>query len=228
MDSVLCNTSSEGNFEWEVLPTLHSILRRTVVIASVLTQPRWYIHGRNIVSAFLSQIWCILWYVCCMYLHVYHTGQRHYTFNVHQLLHIADAVRNLGPLWAHSAFPFEDTNGWLGDLFHGTRNPHKQVNVVYKLSLAWLASIGCTKNRRQWTLTCSGLQLAKQLDSREGTVGVVIAEVAGFTPSKGVACWFIWSHAPTACSQHACATTGGERSEPPACNKFTSINSLWY
>lgn len=63
MDPILCNTNSEGNFEWEVLPTLHFILRRTVVIASVLTEPRRYIHGRNTVPTFLSQIWCILRYV---------------------------------------------------------------------------------------------------------------------------------------------------------------------
>lgn len=53
--------------------------------------------------------------------------ERYLTANIHQLLHFADSVRSLGPLWAHSAFPFEDTNGWLGDLFHGSRNPQKQV-----------------------------------------------------------------------------------------------------
>ena len=63
MDPLLCNTSFEGNFEWEVLSTLHFILRRIVVIASVLTQPRWHIHGRNTIPTFLSQIWCILRYV---------------------------------------------------------------------------------------------------------------------------------------------------------------------
>ena len=30
---------------------------------------------------------------------------------------------------------------------------------------------------QQWTLTCSGLQLAKQLDSREDIVQVIITEV---------------------------------------------------
>ena len=58
-------------------------------------------------------------------------GDRHCTANVHTLLHLADAVRNLGPLWAHSAFPFEGMNGWLGDLYHGTREPQKQVYQAY-------------------------------------------------------------------------------------------------
>ena len=48
----------------------------------------------------------------------------------------------------------------------------------------------CTKNRRQWTLTCSGLQIAKQLDSREGIVAVIVMYVADF-----VLC-FLTSHTP--------------------------------
>ena len=56
-------------------------------------------------------------------------GDRHYSPNVHMILHLPDAVRNLGPLWAHSTFPFENMNGWLNDLYHGTRDPQKQVAV---------------------------------------------------------------------------------------------------
>ncbi|KAG0444238.1 hypothetical protein HPB47_014018, partial [Ixodes persulcatus] len=35
------------------------------------------------------------------------------TFNMHQLLHLAKSVRDLGPLWAHSAFVFETGNGGM-------------------------------------------------------------------------------------------------------------------
>ena len=35
----------------------------------------------------------------------------------------------------------------------------------------------CTKNRQQWTLIFSGLQLANQLDSREGIVGVMVVDL---------------------------------------------------
>jgi len=53
---------------------------------------------------------------------------------VHTLLHLADAVRNLGPLWAHSTFPFEEMNGWLGELYHGIREPQKQVcTYIYEI-----------------------------------------------------------------------------------------------
>ena len=32
------------------------------------------------------------------------------TFNVHQLLHVCKSVKNWGPIWAHSAFAFENGN----------------------------------------------------------------------------------------------------------------------
>ena len=67
-----------------------------------------------------------------MYTHkcnVFHIGDRYCTANVHMLLHFADAVRNLGPLYVHSAFPFESMNGWLGDLYHGTKDPQNQVHT---------------------------------------------------------------------------------------------------
>ena len=38
-------------------------------------------------------------------------------------------MRNLGLLWAYSRFPFEGMNGWLGDLYHGTREPKSRFVV---------------------------------------------------------------------------------------------------
>ena len=35
-------------------------------------------------------------------------GKRYCSANIHILLHFVDSIRHLGPLWAHSAFPFED------------------------------------------------------------------------------------------------------------------------
>lgn len=40
-------------------------------------------------------------------------GKSCMSFNMHQLTHIAKSVRQWGPLWAHSAFPFEAGNGCL-------------------------------------------------------------------------------------------------------------------
>lgn len=55
------------------------------------------------------------------------------TYNVHQLLHLRDSVEDLGPLWSHSCFFFEDLNGDFRDLFHGTQNIDGQVNSLLLL-----------------------------------------------------------------------------------------------
>lgn len=58
-----------------------------------------------------------------------HAGERYMSANVHALLHLPDVVKKLGPLWAHSCFPFEAGNGELLKLFHGTQSTEKQVYV---------------------------------------------------------------------------------------------------
>lgn len=44
------------------------------------------------------------------------------SYNMHQLLHLARHVKMWGPLWSWSAFPFEDGNGYLVRMAHGTKN----------------------------------------------------------------------------------------------------------
>lgn len=46
---------------------------------------------------------------------------------MHSLLHYTEKVADLGPLWANSCFPFEDFNGDISKLFHGTREVEMQV-----------------------------------------------------------------------------------------------------
>lgn len=52
---------------------------------------------------------------------------RFHTLNVHQLLHLVDDVRDLGPLYTHSCFAFEDKNGFLLKLIHGTQFIDSQI-----------------------------------------------------------------------------------------------------
>jgi len=54
-------------------------------------------------------------------------GLRHMSFNLHLLLHLASCVEHLGPLWAISCFKFEDMNGRVLNLIHGTRHVGLQV-----------------------------------------------------------------------------------------------------
>lgn len=53
--------------------------------------------------------------------------------NVHNLLHLADCNQEIGPLSAYSCFHFENQNGALKSLVHGTQQVAKQkmVSFVY-------------------------------------------------------------------------------------------------
>lgn len=44
------------------------------------------------------------------------------TYNLHQTRHLAEAVRNWGPLHIWSTFPFEDENGMMKQLIHGSNS----------------------------------------------------------------------------------------------------------
>ncbi|XP_049516681.1 uncharacterized protein LOC125942543 isoform X1 [Dermacentor silvarum] len=54
-------------------------------------------------------------------------GQRCMSFNTHQLLHLAEAARKFGPLWAHSAFTFESGNGELVRLVNAAKAVPEQI-----------------------------------------------------------------------------------------------------
>ena len=57
------------------------------------------------------------------------TGENGCTMNVHLPRHLPECVRNWGPLWAYSCFPFESMNGHLKTHFHGTRCMNAQVRL---------------------------------------------------------------------------------------------------
>ena len=76
------------------------------------------------------------------------------TYNVHQLLHLQESVEELGPLWSHSCFFFEDLNGDFRDLFHGTQNIDGQVFLHTLITrLAVLFGIIQPSNIKQLILT---------------------------------------------------------------------------
>jgi len=71
-------------------------------------------------------------------------GQRYVSKTVHSLIHLADCVRKLGPLWVPSCFPFESAYHYLVQQVHGTRFPLEQVraslSLTSRLSLLCLSS----------------------------------------------------------------------------------------
>lgn len=65
----------------------------------------------------------------------------HCSINVHQLVHLPDCVKNLGPLWAYTCYEYENLNRQLLQLIHGTghidtqiANSHSQLMKIPKLT----------------------------------------------------------------------------------------------
>ncbi|XP_064459796.1 uncharacterized protein LOC135370047 [Ornithodoros turicata] len=54
-------------------------------------------------------------------------GIHNMTYNAHILLHMVDHVKEWGPLWGFSAYPFESINGKLVRFVNGTRYAHSQI-----------------------------------------------------------------------------------------------------
>lgn len=60
-------------------------------------------------------------------------GEEEMVMVVHLLKHLGQSVRKLGPLWCHSAFPFERNNGRLLKLANGTSDVMHQISSKYCL-----------------------------------------------------------------------------------------------
>ncbi|CAN7951755.1 unnamed protein product, partial [Ixodes pacificus] len=54
-------------------------------------------------------------------------GTQHITYNAHLLLHLADCVKEWGPLWNYSAYPFESMNGQIVQFVNGIRYAQWQI-----------------------------------------------------------------------------------------------------
>ena len=62
-------------------------------------------------------------------------GRNKMSFNLHQLKHIPDHVRLWGTLWSWSAFDFEDGNGYVKKLVHGSNKLDMEIgNSMYLLN----------------------------------------------------------------------------------------------
>lgn len=75
-------------------------------------------------------------------------GKENMVMVVHLMKHLSESVRNLGPLWCHSAFPFERNNGCLLKLVNGTSDVLHQIASKYSLSKSLSKKIGITTDKR--------------------------------------------------------------------------------
>lgn len=73
-------------------------------------------------------------------------GKTNMVMNIHLLMHLVESVRNLGPLWSHSAFPFEKNNGCLLKLVKGTTDVIHQISNKYIMQKCLDANIEYEKS----------------------------------------------------------------------------------
>ena len=103
-------------------------------------------------------------------------GLEHMTSNIHSTLHLADSVRNLGPLWCCSAFPFEGYMMTVKKFFNGTTRLPQQVATAYLMSQGverHLRDVNCADRVRDlahsWLKRCSpGERIVRSVDGAVG------------------------------------------------------------
>ena len=74
---------------------------------------------------------------------LYH--ERYLTLNMHQILHLTDSVRNLGPLHTFSCFDHEHTNGLLCKMIHSTHRVDLQLTYMFS-SLQSICNLAQNRN----------------------------------------------------------------------------------
>ena len=97
-------------------------------------------------------------------------GDEQYTYNVHQLTHLVLYVRRWGPLWATSTFAFENFNGMLGNMIHGSKNEVKEFlrQIFLAQGVQMLRNVVHKRRYTQFTgITALGKQLSRCLSPAE-------------------------------------------------------------
>ena len=122
------------------VPVLYGLMDDSLYQHYLLLVEAIYLLSQESISpSVLSRSKELLTYFVCLYQEFY--GERHMSANIHQLLHLSDVVKELGPLWVYSCFSFEDMNGQLVKLFHGTQHPQIQISSAIS-TLLHLPEIG--------------------------------------------------------------------------------------
>ncbi|KAH3841159.1 uncharacterized protein LOC127880246 [Dreissena polymorpha] len=118
------------------LPLLHGLLGESFYLHyACFVEAVFLLCGSSVTPNDIVRSQQLLMYFVMTFQPLY--GGRYMTLNIHQLLHLPDCVRQLGPLWAYSCFYFETANGDITKLFHGTQNVDLQilssVNIIQTL-----------------------------------------------------------------------------------------------
>lgn len=101
-------------------------------------------------------------------------GKIHMVSNIHLLRHLAECVRQCGPLWCYSAFSFEDENGRLLRYVHAATNVPKQIARLLKFrSLFYNSNILFTE------FISSDVKIFVTDLKRRNTIGIKISYGSG-------------------------------------------------
>lgn len=55
-------------------------------------------------------------------------------YNVDLLMHLIDSVRNFGPIWSFSLFPYENYNGILKSFVKGTKETVAEISTKFLIT----------------------------------------------------------------------------------------------
>lgn len=114
------------------IPCLYGILPEDYLQHFILLVESIYLLLKDSISlSDLNKATQMLKHFCLKMKELY--GARYETYNVHCLLHLAERVCDLGPLWSHSCFCFEDFNGELRKLFCGTQGVVGQIVLAVSI-----------------------------------------------------------------------------------------------
>ena len=108
-------------------------------------------------------------------------GVRHMVMCVHLVCHLAFVVNNLGPLWTSSCTPFENINGILKRMIHGTRCVEIQLANSAYMVLNFPNSVKAIRSRvvRDWcmSLLYSGtpIKILEKIDDSLSSVGCYLS-----------------------------------------------------
>jgi len=99
------------------------------------------------------------------------------TINVHQLLHLPDVVKDIGPLWVTTCFGDEDLNRQILEVVHGTRFTEKQISKSVRRSLSLPSLVAdlpegpCETFCQKMLVRENKMKITEEIDDRIGVVG---------------------------------------------------------
>ena len=116
-------------------------------------------------------------------------GEEHMTSNMHALLHLGECVKDIGPLWSCSAFPFEGFMMQIQKFFSGTTHLPQQVADTFLMLQELKRTIASpdTNNRVSFLVTkWLGIHPPVQsaMRSVDGAIGLSLAKKVTVEPRE--------------------------------------------